>query len=133
MPSQKAQKIDLSAEYPCPCPHRGSLAPITLTEAFGCNRCQKIFVVEENGYTIEQLSTSYPSKKSWRWTGNRWTRAHTSLRENKLLFVVGIIIVFSFILCLVLLLQSSPQLNNIIIGVLLVIVIPLVSWLAYRR
>lgn len=131
MPSQKAQKIDLSAEYPCPCPHRGSLAPITLTEAFGCNRCQKIFVVEENGYTIEQLSTSYPSKKSWRWTGNRWTRAHTSLRENNLLVVVGITVFFSLLFVL-LLLTRPPQLN-IIIGVLLVIVIPLVPWLAYRR
>ncbi len=63
MASRKTQKIDLNTEYPCPCRRKGCLLPITLTEAFGCDRCQQIFVVEESGYVIEQLSTNYPYKK----------------------------------------------------------------------
>ena len=55
MQPQKAQKIELTTEYPCPCRRRGRLLPITLTEAFGCNRCQQIFVVEDSGYALEQL------------------------------------------------------------------------------
>jgi hypothetical protein len=89
VPPQKTQKIDLSTEYPCPCRRRGALVPITLTEAFGCNRCQQIFVVEESGYVIEQLSTSYPYKKAWRWTGHRWNTANASLGESYLPCGVG--------------------------------------------
>jgi len=67
---QQAGKIDLSAEYPCPCSRRGCLRLIALTEAFGCDRCQKIFALEANGEVIEQLSCPY--KKTYRWSGQRW-------------------------------------------------------------
>ncbi|MFN7660518.1 MAG: hypothetical protein ACK5P3_20735, partial [Dolichospermum sp.] len=69
MQPQKPDKIDLNMEYACPCRHKGQLIPITLTEAFGCDRCQQIFVVEENGYVLEQLTTTYPYKRAWRWKG----------------------------------------------------------------
>lgn len=55
MQSQKPEKLDFNSEYPCPCRRRGRLVPITLTEAFGCDRCQQIFVVEDNGFVLEQL------------------------------------------------------------------------------
>lgn len=136
MPSQKAQKIDLNSEYPCPCRRRGSLVPITLTEAFGCNRCQQIFVVEETGYTIEQLSTSYPYKKAWRWTGNRWCTASSSLGESYLPIAVGIVIVL-LIVWLPLALHSPTAGPNIIflalLAVLLTLIPTLMLWLTYRR
>lgn len=136
MPSQKAQKIDLNSEYPCPCRRRGSLVPITLTEAFGCNRCQQIFVVEETGYTIEQLSTSYPYKKAWRWTGNRWCTASSSLGESYLPIAVGIVIVL-LIVWLPLALHSPAAGPNIIflalLAVLLTLIPTLMLWLTYRR
>jgi hypothetical protein len=73
---QKSLKIDLTKDYPCPCRRRGRLLPIILTEAFGCDRCQKIFVVDEKSQIIEQLSSNYPGKHAWRWTGYRWITAH---------------------------------------------------------
>jgi hypothetical protein len=135
VPSQKAQKIDLNTEYPCPCRRRGSLIPITLTEAFGCNRCQQIFVVEESGYVIEQLSTSYPYKKAWRWTGHRWNTAHTSIGESYLPVALGVVLVL-LIVWLPLALRSPTGPTIIfwaLLAVLLAILPALMVWLAYRR
>ena len=135
MPSHKAQKIDLNAEYPCPCRRRGSLVQITLTEALGCNRCQQIFVVEEGGYVIEQLSTSYPYKKSWRWTGNRWTTAHASIGESYLPVALLIVMVL-LIVWLPLALRSTTGPSIIfwaLLAVLLAVLPALMVWLAYRR
>jgi len=131
--SRKTQKIDLNTEYPCPCRRRGCLLPITLTEAFGCNRCQQIFVVEENGYMIEQLSTSYPYKKAWRWTGNRWSTANAKIGENYLPVAILIVLV----LLIVWLPLALYDKNNIIfwalLAVLLALIPALMFWLTYRR
>jgi hypothetical protein len=56
--------------------------PITLTEAFGCDRCQQIFVVQDDGYVIEQLSTHYPYKRAWRWTGHQWRLDRSSISTS---------------------------------------------------
>lgn len=135
MPSHKAQKIDLSAEYPCPCRRRGSLVQITLTEALGCNRCQQIFVVEEGGYVIEQLSTSYPYKKAWRWMGTRWTPANASIGESYLP-VALLIVMILLIVWLPLALRSTTGPSIIfwaLLAVLLAVLPALMVWLAYRR
>lgn len=135
MQTQKTQKIDLTSDYPCPCRRRGRLTPITLTEAFGCSRCQQIFVVEEGGYVIEQLSTSYPYKRSWRWNGHQWSQAHSSFGESYLPLSLGVIFVLlSIWLPLAL---HSPLGSNILlwaIVLLLLAILPaLIVWLAYRR
>jgi len=70
--SRKSQKLDINEAYPCPCRRRGVLKPILLTEAFGCDRCQQIYVLKDDGYTIEQLATHYPYRRAWRWTGHQW-------------------------------------------------------------
>ena len=88
MRTYKSQKIDLNADYPCPCRRNGRIQPITLTEAFGCDRCQQIFVVQEDGYVIEQLSTHYPYKRLWRWTGQQWKLDRSSLSVSYLPLVV---------------------------------------------
>jgi len=133
VPPQKAQKIDLNTEYPCPCRRRGSLVPITLTEAFGCNRCQQIFVVEESGHVIEQLSTSYPYKKAWRWTGHRWTTAHPSLRESYL--PVAILVIIGAFIWLLAALRYAPKPIIVwgMVPLLLMVFLGLWTWLAYRR
>jgi hypothetical protein len=135
VPSQKSQKIDLNNEYPCPCRRRGSLIPITLTDAFGCNRCQQIFVVEETGYVIEQLSTSYPSKKAYRWTGHRWSTATSNFGEYYLPIAMGMILVL-----LVVWLPIALRAPKSVTFVLLFLAVILVSvpslywlWLAHRR
>ncbi|MEQ9357386.1 hypothetical protein [Coleofasciculus chthonoplastes] len=135
MPPQKTQKIDLSKEYPCPCRRRGCLVPITLTEAFGCNRCQQIFVLEENGLIIEQLSTTYPYKKTWRWTGHRWVSTQGNLGESYL--PVALLIVLVLLIVWLPLALQSPTGPSIILWALLAVILAvlpaLMVWLAYRR
>jgi hypothetical protein len=76
--SPKSQKLDLHETYPCPiCRRRGQIEPITLTEAFGCNLCQQIFVVRDSGYSLEQLATHYPQGRLWRWNGKQWQMTAT--------------------------------------------------------
>lgn len=135
MSSPKAKKIDFNTDYPCPCGRRGRILPITLTEAFGCDRCQQIFVVEESGQVLEQLSTTYPYKKAWLWTGSRWHRAHTGLKDHYLPLSIAILLV-PLVIWLPLALRL-PLGSNIIPWVMLVVLIallsPLILWLAYRR
>lgn len=119
MPSPKVHPINLHTEYPCPYCRRGCLRPITLTEAFGCDRCQQIFVIAENALTIEQLSTSYPYKRSWYWTGKKWQTKGSSGWEE-LNFVAGN-------------LSFGWRLFLALLGLAVVILIVLMVWLAYRR
>lgn len=67
------QKIDLRLDYPCPACQRGRLFAITLTEALGCEQCQRIFVLDDSGYSLERLATTYPQTKQWSWTGQQWS------------------------------------------------------------
>ncbi len=134
--TSKAQKIDLSQEYPCPCRRRGRLTQIALTEAFGCNRCQQIFIVEDSGYILEQLSANYPYKRTWRWTGHQWSTANSRLGESYLPFALGAILIA---LCIGLFITfrspSSPGIFLIwaIVLLLLMLLPALMVLLAYRR
>jgi hypothetical protein len=69
--SHLQQKIYLDCEYPCPCHPNGKLQQIVLTEAFGCDRCQRIFVIQADGLTIEELAATYPYKRRYYWNGQR--------------------------------------------------------------
>jgi hypothetical protein len=133
--SQKPEKIDFDVDYVCPCRRRGQLIPITLTEAFGCDRCQQIFVVEDNGYVLEQLSTTYPYKRAWHWTGSGWCVVHPRLATNYLPIALGIIFVL-VIIWLPLALRwanSSSIIAWAIVAVLLAVLPALMVWLTYRR
>jgi len=88
----KPQKIDLNSEYPCPCRRRGRLVPIALTEALGCNRCQQIFVVGENGYAIEDVSAAYPYKQTLHWTGHQWSRVNHRFSYRRPMFMALFVI-----------------------------------------
>jgi hypothetical protein len=131
---QKSQKIDLNGEYPCPCRRRGRLIPIALTDAFGCNRCQQIFVVSESGETIEQLSIHYPYKPAWRWTGSQWHRAYSNWKAHYLPLALVMILV-PLVIWLPLALHSSGP--NIIIWAIVAVVLAmlpaLMVWFTYRR
>ena len=79
VPIYKQQKIDFHRIYPCPC-CRGNLQQIFLTEALGCDRCQKIFAIWTDGYVIEQ--TSSPYHNCWCWDGKHWqTKNPATLRS----------------------------------------------------
>lgn len=101
MPQMKADRIDTGVHYPCPCCRRGQLYLITLTEALGCRKCQKIFVIQPDGCTIEHLST-YPVGQIWRWDGRDWRPVHQhwpgrsvlliSLGVSAVLLLIGILL-----------------------------------------
>jgi hypothetical protein len=131
----KAQKIDLTQAYPSPCCRRGRLTSITLTEAFGCNKCQQIFVVEESGYILEKLSTSYPYKRAWRWNGHQWVAVNSGLSENYLPVALTVTLVLLGI-WLPLALKPLPNSGMIlwaIVALLLIVLPALMVLLAYRR
>jgi hypothetical protein len=66
------EKIYLAQEYPCPCHLNGKLRPIVLTDAFGCDRCHRIFVLQGDGLEIEELASIYPYKRRYYWNGKRF-------------------------------------------------------------
>jgi hypothetical protein len=132
---QKAQKIDLAQSYPCPCRRRGQLTQIALTEAFGCNRCQQIFVVEEGGYVLEELSTSYRHKRAWRWNGHQWQGVSSGFGDSYLSIALGIVLTM-LIIGLLLTLGSpgnSGPMFWVIVLLLLALLPTLMVLLAYRR
>ena len=135
MQSQKPERIDLNTDYACPCRRRGRLIHITLTEAFGCDRCQQIFIVQDDGYLLEQLSTTYPYKRVWFRRGNSWNPVQPKLRESYLPIALGIIFVLVIIwLPLALrLANGSSIIAWAIVAVVLAILPAIMVWLTYRR
>lgn len=136
-PYHKTKKIDLSNVYPCPCRRRGNLKSIVLTEALGCDRCQQIFVVKENGQVIEQLSSIY-HKKAWRWTGHRWTSVYSRWTQNYLSAVLGTTIflaVAAAVILPILLHWLSAQSIIFLAIVLLIsaILLTIMVWAIYRH
>jgi hypothetical protein len=132
----KSQKIDHNADYPCPCRRNGKINPITLTEAFGCDRCQQIFVVRDDGYVIEQLSTHYPYKRAWRWTGHQWRLDRSSLSSSYMpLLLILLFGVMVFLLLLATL--QTPEGGQTVVRLLAALTIALLLifmfWLASRR
>lgn len=132
----KSQKIDQNADYPCPCRRQGRIKPIALTEAFGCDRCQQIFVVQEEGYVIEQLATHYPYKRAWRWTGHQWRldRSSLSISYMPLLIMTAFGLMIFFLLLATL---QSPQGAQILTRFLMMLsissLLATMLWLASRR
>lgn len=134
MGANKKYQLNLNNEYPCPC-CQGKLKPIILTEALGCDRCQKIFVVEQNQGFIEQLSPVYPYKKRWQWTGKRWQLINQNLAHSYL-SIASVMMVIFLLICLPLALHSPVGLSIIfwaLIAVVLTIIPALIVWLSHRH
>ncbi|HEY9845112.1 MAG TPA: hypothetical protein V6D03_02855 [Candidatus Caenarcaniphilales bacterium] len=138
MQPQKARKIDINSAYPCPCRRQGRLIPIALTEAFGCQRCQQIFVVKQEGHTIEQLSTSYAYKRTWFWNGHQWSTAPGPLGKNYWQLTLGLFFCILSLLLIGLPLVVQGLNPGVLLWasatVLLAVVPALIAWLAlYSR
>ncbi len=135
MHSQKPQKIDLNDEYPCPCRRRGRLVPITLTDAFGCNRCQQIFVVQDSGHSIEQLSTNYPYKRVWRWNGHQWITVNPNLSRGYV--PLTLLLIFGLVFLLLVTTLQSPLSSSVTFRVIAALALStmlvFMLWLACRR
>lgn len=135
MRSRKPIKVDFNHQYPCPFCRRGRLLSIVLTEAFGCDRCKQIFVVDEKNQEIELVSSPSPAKRLWRWNGYRWRVVNPHSQADSLPTV--------FALMLMILLGSlffalhAYSLLSVILGIMmattLLLVLNYVFWLVYRR
>lgn len=119
----------MSDVYPCPCRRSGQLTPITLTDAFGCDQCHKIFAVKPDGYTLEQLSTSYPYPPTWYWTGRHWHLAHAQ-SPMRCWYLLGGVLSFLLVLTLAWLFQS-PLLFFVTLGLALIPAV--IVWSALSR
>lgn len=106
-----------------------------LTEAFGCDRCQKIFVVQEGGYVIEQLSTTYPYKRTWHWTGQQWSIVQSTLTRSYLPFALMAVLVVILALLLLKTLQLSLTSGMLfqVVAVLFLFFLLVMLWLACRQ
>lgn len=96
-PQGSPQPIALNRDYACPCCHQGSLRPITLTEALGCDRCQHIFSVTDKVY-IEQLAASYPYRRQWFWDGKHWILRRDPRYQSPSLLLLCASIIFILLL-----------------------------------
>ncbi len=128
------QKIDLNEEYPCPCRRKGKLKLIILTEAMGCDLCQQIFVLTETGKEIEQLSSVYPYKRRWRWSGKRWkTKGMLGLDSYFPLIVWTTLIIL--VISVPLMIKFSPGFNLVfaITLTLIIVFLSLLLWFSHQR
>ena len=135
MRSPKREKIELNREYPCPCKRKGVLIPIVLTEALGCSRCQEIFVLTENGHIIEQLSSTYPYKRSWYWNKKKWLNASFAKQQIYIRLLIGVSLIL-LIIWLPLIFRFPTSVNIVfwVIIVLIVALLPAVMvWFSSQR
>jgi hypothetical protein len=129
--SNHQQKIDLHQDYPCPCHRQGRLREITLTEAFGCSRCQKIFVLQENGYTIEELSTTYPYKYCYFWNGSRWQIVRSHKRD--LIWTLFVVNLLSFAIVFFPLHLGVGAIVQVLLTTIAIVLIVTILWLISQR
>ena len=137
MRPHKIHKIDLTSEYPCPCRRNGSLKPIVLTEALGCDRCQQIFAVKKDGQVIEQLSSIY-QKKTWRWTGNRWKHAYARWSQSYLSIMLILLFIVSVTIVMILpqvlrWLNAQSIISWIVVSLFFMMVLILSLFVIYRH
>ncbi|WP_287129455.1 hypothetical protein [Candidatus Cyanaurora vandensis] len=132
----KPEKIDLEEHYPCPRCKRGQLKAIVLTEAFGCDRCNQIFGLAEESYTLEQLSTSYPYKKAWQWSGTVWRDDSRGIDSTYLPAAI-LVVILPLLLLWLPTVMDFPRTPSMVLWSLLtalLLVIPaLMFWLSLRQ
>ncbi len=79
---KETHQLDLDQSYPCPSCKQGELIPITLTEAWGCDRCKQIFELKAEPNTIGKLTTPYPRQRTWTWNGKHWLLNKKAMRST---------------------------------------------------
>lgn len=111
------QKIDLKLDYPCPSCQRGRLLAITLTEALGCEQCQRIFVLNDSGYLLERLATTYPQAKQWSWTGHQWSVNRPQRNWSHLLPLLMAVVMFVAGVGLFMIFATALKWGIILVGI----------------
>lgn len=133
MQPKDSQILDLNKNYPCPSCRQGSLVPITLTEAWGCDHCEQIFELREEPNTIGKLSTPYHRQRTWRWNGKQWVMGSKLAKPTTVDFMVAI----AFLVCLFWLGLMLPALTGLSLPVgiaaLILLALVVMFWVVLRR
>ncbi len=135
-PPPKCQKIDPEQTYPCPCVRRrGKLQPITLTDAFGCDRCSALFTTEDDGFTLVQLGGIDPYRQMWHWTGSRWQATYrgSTKYDTAILPLPISLTLLGGILVLLLLLKADGTLAMPLALLLAISLLVILLWLLVLR
>jgi hypothetical protein len=129
----KASKIDPYGTYPCPCRKQGELCPIALMDALGCHRCHHIFIVREDGHTLEQASSPYPYKQLWHWTGRGWHPVVPPFRNSSLAWFVSLLFLFITVLLVLLLAFHIRFDSRIVVWVVMILMLSTLALLIVYR
>jgi len=129
--TKEKQLLDFDQTYPCPACRHGMLVPITLTEAWGCDRCKQIFESRAEPNTIGKLATPYHRQRTWRWNGKSWVVGSKLVRPkaiNAITLTAGVIALLWIGLS-----QAAPP-SVLVLGVLaLVLLLVVMFWMLQQR
>ncbi len=124
--------LDLNESYPCPACKQGLLVPITLTEAWGCDRCKQIFEQrKDEPNSVGKISTPYHRQRTWQWNGKQWT-THSSLAQPK---AFNSLLALALLVCMLWIVLSKATLPGVVIVAMLALGLALVVmfWVLRRR
>ena len=123
--------LDFDKTYPCPSCRQGTLVPITLTEAWGCDRCKQIFEQRDDPHTVGKLATPYHRQRTWRWNGKQWV-AGSQLAKSGTFSSVAIV---TFLVCLLWFGLSRITVPGFfVVGILaLILLLVVMFWVLRRR
>jgi len=80
--AKETSLLDSNQVYPCPSCRQGKLVPITLTDAWGCDRCKQIFEQRDEPNTVGKLATPHHRQRTWRWNGQQWVSGNTLVKPK---------------------------------------------------
>ncbi len=72
--SSELRSLNYQETYLCPVCRHGSIAALTLMEAFACDFCHHIFTADLRSQSVRLEDSSQPI--IWRWNGNVWKAGH---------------------------------------------------------
>jgi hypothetical protein len=113
------------------------LKPITLTDAFGCDRCPLMFVIEDSGHSLVQLGGIDPYRRAWQWNGAKWQASHDMKAKFQAEVLPTQLLIVSVTLMMLLLLLSLNMKLALVLPLALIATTPLILvfwwWLLLRR
>lgn len=62
--------LNYTQDYPCPLCWKGTVRPLALMEAFGCDLCRHIFTADLEEQVLKLADSQIPRR--WSWQGNQW-------------------------------------------------------------
>ena len=135
MSSKENQPLDFDKTYPCPSCRQGSLVPITLTEAWGCDYCKQIFEKKAESEAVQKLGTPHHRQHTWKWNGQQWVVSSKLVRpktaNTALIVLLGGILWFGITQITAHITLSGLLWVSIIVLILLAMVV--LFWVVLRR